>query len=106
MRTILPLTDIFERENDYVLISDVPGAKKEGLTIDVDKNILTFKAEVDLNGKKTIYKEFEDKFVYERSLRLGNDINKDKIKAKLENGVLAIVLPKSEEAKPKKIKIE
>jgi len=37
MRTILPLTDIFERENDYVLISDVPGAKKEGLTIDVDK---------------------------------------------------------------------
>ncbi|HOJ50763.1 MAG TPA: Hsp20/alpha crystallin family protein [Spirochaetota bacterium] len=107
MRKIVPLTDIIERDNEYIIISDLPGATKDTLSIDIDKNILTFKSAVNLNGDlKVIYREFEDSFEYERSFRLGNDIDHDGIKAKLENGVLAIVLPKSEKAKPKKIKIE
>ncbi|MBW1807123.1 MAG: Hsp20/alpha crystallin family protein [Deltaproteobacteria bacterium] len=104
--TYVPDVDIFEDSDAITLRTDLPGAKKENLTIDIDDGTLTLSAAVDPLPKhfNTIYKEYEHGG-YSRRFSLGERIDQEKISAKLENGVLTLVLSKSEAAKPRKIEI-
>ena len=107
-RKLLPLADIIERENDFLLVSEFPGVSKDTLEIEIEKGILKIKGAPDFKTDenwKTIYREFSDNYQFERSFELGNQVDTTNIKAKIENGVLVLVLPKSEEVKPRKIKI-
>ncbi|HCL56575.1 MAG TPA: molecular chaperone Hsp20 [Spirochaetia bacterium] len=107
-RKFIPVVDIFERGNDYLLIAEIPGVSKETLEIEVEKNTLKIKGSpVWESGEwEAVYREFKDDYEFERSFEIGDDIDKDNIKAKIENGVLGLVLPKQEKAKPKKIEIQ
>jgi HSP20 family protein len=104
--TYIPDVDIFEDTNAITLRADLPGVKKENLSIDVDDGTLTLSGTVDPLPKhfNTIYSEYEHGG-YSRRFTLGERIDQEKISAKLENGVLVLVLPKSEAAKPRKIEI-
>ncbi len=107
VRRIVPLVDIYETDNDVVLVADVPGVTKEGLTLDVDKDELTISgafAEHNGGGKRLI-----EEFVYgeyRRTFTLGDIVDREKIAAKLEDGILTLTLPKIERVKPRKIAIE
>jgi HSP20 family protein len=102
----VPLADIYENVDIYSLKLEMPGITKENLNIVIDDNELKITAEspVTENGKDLKYAEFTAKN-FSRTFRIGNDIDRNKIDAKLENGVLTLVLHKNEEVKPKKITI-
>ena len=107
LRRIVPPVDIYETENDIVLVADLPGVSKDSLKLDTESDELTitgvFKGQ-DTDGQKLI-----DECVYgeySRTFTLGDTIDREKIKAKLEDGVLTLTLPKHEKVKPRKIAIE
>lgn len=104
-----PKTDIIENENNYELHLEVPGFKEEELKIEVKDGYLV------INGKNKVEKKEQDdkKYLYkerhssevERYFRLPKDADKEKISAKLEDGILNLFVEKKEEEKPKLIRI-
>ncbi len=101
-----PLADIYETDDIYSVKLEVPGITKEHLDIVIhdDELRITAEAEKTDEEKNLKYAEFNTRN-YSRVFRVGNDIDRSRIDARLENGVLTIILHKSEEVKPKKIMI-
>jgi len=95
-----------EEENGYLLYAELPGFKIEDIEVTCEDSKLTIKAEKKEEQKKEgtiIFDEMKSKS-FIRSF-LVKDINVDEISASLKDGVLKINLPRSEESKPRKIKI-
>jgi len=103
-----PSVDIAETENELTLKADVPGVKLEDITIEVENGTLsisgsrTFESEETRGGyhrQERSYGAFHQAFV------LPETVDLDKVTAGCSNGVLTVVLPKKEMAKPRTIKI-
>ena len=106
-RRIIPPVDIYETPNDIMLVADVPGLAKERLRLDIDKNQLTISGATEQKetcGKKLVYECIPGE--YHRTFTLGDTIDREKIRAKLGDGVLTLTLPKLEKVKPRKIQIQ
>lgn len=106
--TYIPRTDIVETGEDVILNLDMPGVEEESIDITLEKDVLTVNAssKIDIpDGWQVYYSEFEFGN-YERSFKLTNEIDQANIRAAYENGVLKLVLPKTEIIKRKKIKVE
>ena len=104
----VPAVDIFESEKDITLLADLPGVKSEDLKINLRDNVLTLSgdiAPVEGADEKDIFIEYEVGKYY-RQFSLSEVINQNKIDARLEDGILRLVLPKSEKAVPKKITVK
>jgi HSP20 family protein len=101
-----PDVDIYNVEDNLVVVMDLPGIKKGNVSIDVDENnTLTVKAKAAFDEPSgLIYRQFKTGN-YFRAFTLSNEFNKDKISAQLENGVLEITIPRREEVKPRRIQI-
>ena len=101
-----PAVNILETEDGFKVELAVPGMKKEDFTIDLDKDMLTISAEDKFENEEKnaearyTRREFSYKS-FKRSFTLPKTIDGDKITAAYNEGVLEIVLPKKEEAKPK-----
>lgn len=102
-----PSVDIFETDNEIILLADMPGVSPEGIAIDLRDNTLTFTGEA-----KSPASEDEDVLLaeydtgkYYRQFALSSLIDQEKIDAKLADGVLRLTLPKVEKATPRKIDI-
>ena len=98
----IPAVNITEQKNDYLVSLAVPGMKKEDFKIDVDGNMLTISSEKEETkeekDKKFTRKEYNYSS-FSRSFTLPDEVNKEKIDAKYEDGVLKISLPRREEVK-------
>lgn len=98
----VPAVNITEQKNYYLVSLAAPGLKKEDFKIDVDGNMLTISSEKE-ESKEEKDKKFNRKEYsyssFSRSFTLPEEINKEKIEAKYEDGVLKISLPRKEEAK-------
>jgi len=104
----VPAVDIFESEKDITLLADLPGVKSKDLKIDLRDNILTLSAEVapfEEADEKDLFVEYEIGNYY-RQFTLSELINQEKIDARLQDGVLRLILPKSDKAVPKKIAVK
>ena len=104
-RIFVPDVDIYETDNDIILFADVPGVTTDGLHIQLEKDKLTLLGEVksDITTKEnTIFVEYETG-TYQRHFVLTELIDRDNINATLKDGVLELVIPKSEKILPKKI---
>ena len=100
-------TDIKETPEEYVLHAELPGVKKEDINIDYDNNYLTISAtkNTDSKEKKENYLRRERSYgSVSRGFYL-NNVNKDLIKAKFDNGVLNVHLPKKEKSEKNTNKI-
>ena len=104
-----PSIDLSETPDAYTLKADLPGMNSEDVNVEVHDDIITISGE----RKEERSSEEENVHVTEvsygkfmRSVRLPISVDPDKVKAKFENGVLKVSLPKSEKVKPKKIEIE
>lgn len=107
-RAFTPHTDIIEREASLEIVMDVPGAVEKNIDIDLEDDVLTVTAAIDEKppeGFRAIHAEY-GLGDFHRSFRLLDDFDGSKIQASLKNGVLTLVLPKSERAKPRKIQIK
>lgn len=97
--TSLPL-DVYEGEDERVIRLEMPGVKKKDIRIELENAVLSVEAKrIEKTGKE------ESNIELSRSVSVGDDVNADKIKAHLDNGILTITLPKREHAKPKQITI-
>ena len=105
----VPDVDIYETENDLVIELDVPGLKKDDIKISVQDGILVISGEkkIERDEKKKNYMIVERCFgKFERAFNLPDYVDAEKIKAKYENGVLVINIPKKEEKKKKVIDVK
>lgn len=104
-----PAVDVSETENEYHVRADLPGVKKDDLDISIQDGMLTINAETreekkeEKEGRVIRQERRYGKFV--RSMRLGDAVNVGNIKASYKDGVLDLVLPKTEKVKPKKISV-
>jgi HSP20 family molecular chaperone IbpA len=103
---LVPPIDIYETDDKYIILADMPGATKDGIEISVENDTLVITGKVPEPDKN--WKLVESEFTmndYRRDIRIGNKVNREKIDARYENGVLTLELAKSEQAKPRKIKV-
>jgi HSP20 family protein len=101
-RMSVPAVNITERKEDYLVSMAAPGLKKEDFKIDVEGNMLTISSEKEEENEEKDEKYTRQEYSYssfERSFTLPDEVNKDKIDAHYQDGVLELVLPKKEEAK-------
>jgi HSP20 family protein len=98
----LPAVNITEHKDEYLVSLAAPGLKKDDFHIDVDGNMLTISCEKEENkeekDKKFTRKEYNYSS-FSRTFTLPEEINKEKIEARYEEGVLKLSLPRNEEAK-------
>ena len=104
--------DVYERDSDYVIKAYVPGVKAEDVEIAAERETVTLRLHVPGDVEKEEAKSYRwlaAELGYGdvmRMLTLPVPINAAKIEALVENGVLTVVVPKAEEAKPKKIVVK
>jgi len=104
-----PRTDIIEDKNEIIISSEMPGVDEKGANISFENNVITLSGEMILPEQPEEYKEVREEIVkgrYERSFSILSDIKVDSISAKIKDGVLKVILPKSERMKPKKIEVK
>ncbi len=100
--------DAWQEGEDFVVAFDLPGVTVDSVDIDVERNVLTVKAErpdpVD-EGTEMIASE-RPRGVFSRQLILGDALDTNGVKASYDAGVLTLRIPVAEKAKPRRIEIE
>ena len=103
-----PTVDLRETEEEFILEAELPGMSKEDVALTLEEGVLT------LSGDRKLASEDEGKGLrrlerrfgsFSRSFNLPRDIAGDKVKAAFDNGLLTVTVPKSEQRKPRSIKI-
>jgi HSP20 family protein len=106
--TVTLPVDVTEGENDFVVTASLPGIKPEDVQTTVLGDTLTIRGQSNANGEQKgqnwLVRERRTG-AFQRSVTLGTPINADKASAQFEYGVLTLTLPKSEQARPKQIKV-
>jgi HSP20 family protein len=105
----MPLTDISENKNSFILKLDLPGVSKEDVKISFSDGQLNISGErkQEKENKDSKYHRVERTYgKYFRSFTLPKQIKEDKIDAEFKDGQLTITVPKAEEIKPKEIPIK
>ncbi len=107
-RIFSPRVDIFEKEGAIVLLADMPGTDEKDINISLEKNILTITGKVDVEHRTESRLAYAEYGVgdYSRSFSIPDDIDRNRIEAKIKNGVLTLVLPKAEPEKARRIEIK
>ena len=106
-RMFVPATDIFETEEALTVILEMPGVDKDKVDVKVENDVLTIEGWIDFSryeGLQPVYTEYNIGS-YARSFQLSSKIDQDQISAELRDGVMTLVLPKSEKAKTRKIAV-
>jgi len=105
---IIPI-DMYYTPESLVVKASLPGLKPEEVDISIEDNVLTIKGETkaqeETKEANYIYRE-QNYGTFGRSVNLPTGLELDKIEAAVENGTLTLTIPKSEEIKPKQIKIK
>lgn len=104
-RYVTPPVDIYENGEGLVVKADLPGVAKENLDVRVENNLLTIRGKpAHVAPGDPIYREYELVNFF-RQFELNERVDQSKISADLKHGVLTLLLPKAEEAKPRKIEV-
>jgi len=103
-----PKVDIIERRDDILLFADLPGVDESGIDITLEKDVLTIYGKVQVATPEGLHLLSAGYGIgdYLRSFTISSEIDREKIKATLNNGVLKLVLPKAEQVKTRKIQVE
>ena len=107
-RVFLPTADIYETNDALNVVLEMPGVDKNSVDIRVEDGVLKIEGRLDFSkykGLQPLYTEYNVGH-YSRSFRLSSKIDQNKIAAELNDGVLSLVLPKVDEAKPRTIQVK
>jgi HSP20 family protein len=104
---IAPEVNIFENHDGYVVEAEMPGVNKDGLEITLEGNELT------IHGRRHVESLGGDALLcecpradYRRVFELDPAIDTSRVSARMDQGILTLTLPKSEQVKPRKIKVD
>jgi HSP20 family protein len=102
---VMPM-DAWREGDRFVIEFDLPGVAKESIDLDVERNVLTVRAErIARNGDWEALASERPRGMFSRQLVLGDNLDLDRIEAAYADGVLRLVVPVAEKAKPRKIEI-
>jgi HSP20 family protein len=102
-------TDVTETEKEYRVTAEIPGLDEKDVEVNLASGVLTMKGEKKEEfeeSKKDFYRSERSYGAFQRSFRLPEDVDPEKIEASLKKGVLTVVLPKTAEAQKKTRKVE
>ena len=102
---VMPM-DAWREGDQFVIELDLPGVSRDSIDLDVERNVLTVRAErVARNGDWEALASERPRGAFSRQLVLGDNLDLDRIEAGYDDGVLRLVVPVAEKAKPRKIEI-
>ena len=107
--TVLPKVNVIEKDEAFHLEAETPGMSKKDVSIEFHNGVLTLKGhrEQSSQSDKSDYRIREfSKQSFARSFRLSDQVDSEKVVARMDQGILKVTLPKKEQAKPKKIEIK
>jgi HSP20 family protein len=108
MRAFLPTADIFETDDALTVVLEMPGVDRDNIDVSVENGLLTVEGKINFNkyeGMQPVYSEYNIG-PYRRTFRISSQVAQDKIRAEMRDGVITLVLPKAEEAKPRRIEVK
>jgi HSP20 family protein len=102
-----PLLNVFRQDDDYVIITELPGIRREDVDIQIQGN------KVRISGKKdtqfpeeaSLHRRERESGSFDRTVTIPIEVDVDKVQADYKNGILALLLPRAERDKPKSISI-
>jgi HSP20 family protein len=106
-RVFVPVTDIFETPEALTVVLEMPGVDRGSIEASVEDDVVTIVGRIDFSkyeGMQPLYTEYNVGH-FARSFEISNKIDQGKISALMNDGVVTIVLPKAEQAKPRKIQV-
>jgi HSP20 family protein len=105
---LTPAADVLETDDAFRVVLDMPGHDAKAIRIEVEKDTLTVQSErkfVEPGKDEVVHRSERAHGAFFRSLALPASVDAAKVEARYENGVLTVVLPKRDEAKPRKIQV-
>jgi HSP20 family protein len=109
LQTFAPAVDLHESKENYLISVDLPGIDQNNIKVDVEDGRLTVSGERTREDKSEdgMFKRYEKSYGrFVRTFQLPQNIDESKIQARSENGVLEILVPKTELAKPRSVQVE
>jgi HSP20 family protein len=106
-RIFVPNADIYETKDGLNVVLEMPGVDKNSIDVQVEDDVLKVDGQLDFSkyqGLQPLYTEYNVGH-FSRSFRLSNKIDRERIAAELQDGVLSLVLPFAEKAKPRAIRV-
>jgi len=106
---VLPLINLTEGKDNYYVRAELPGVKGDDLDIQVTANNLSISGERKIAAEDEgarYHRREREAGTFSRMIGLPGEINTEKVEAKLENGILTVVISKAEIAKPKQITVK
>jgi HSP20 family protein len=105
-RPTLMTMDAWREGDEFVVEFDLPGVSPDSVDLDVERNVLTVRAERPaLNGDRELIAAERPRGVFSRQLILGDNLDLENVGASYNAGVLTVRIPVAEQAKPRKIMI-
>jgi|SRR5690348_2590395 len=111
-RVWVPAIDVVETKEAYVLYAELPGVDPSQIDIKFEQNVLTVRGtkrsafDAAKNGEHRIYAAERVTGAFERSIRLPEFVDGDKIAAEFNHGLLMVTVPKAQAAQPRRIEIK
>ena len=103
--TVMPM-DAWREGDTFQIEFDLPGVAADSIDLDVERNVVTVKAERGgLDGQREMLAAERPRGVFSRQLVLGDNLDTERIEASYDGGVLVLRIPVAEQAKPRKISI-
>jgi len=104
--TVTPRVDIYENNDELLLLADLPGVNEDRLRIHIDKDQLTLEGVAAVEPTATVVAREWRAFDYSRTFVLPGGIDTAKIAAELKDGVLRLHLPKADAVRPRRIEVK
>ncbi|MFO8011111.1 MAG: Hsp20/alpha crystallin family protein [Dehalococcoidia bacterium] len=104
----IPPVDVYEKPDKYIVKAELPGVKEDDLDISVSEDVLTIKGERRYERdeeEEDLYRRERAYGFFKRNINLPSAVDEEKVEAGLENGVLQVQLPKTEETRARKIPV-
>jgi HSP20 family protein len=105
---VFPLVNLTENKDKYFIRAELPGVKADELDLQVTGNKLAISGERKITAEDEsakYHRREREAGTFSRMIGLPGEVDSDKVEAKLENGILTVVVPKAEIAKPKQISV-
>lgn len=102
-----PATDIYETDGGVVVVADMPGVSEKGLEVTLENQVLTLvgRPEATSEEREALHREFGP-VEYRRSFTLTEELDREKITARIKAGQVRITLPKAAKVQPRRIAVE
>lgn len=102
---VAPRVDVYENENAYLILADLPGVKQEDLTLDIDDDELLLQGTRHAKSEGAVLASECRSVDFRRKFVVPQGVDREKIDAELTAGVLRLTLPKAEALRPRQISV-